>query len=79
MSTCGSSAMMMRGHSHLMTRFHTLRSRFKSSKARNKKRHREKEQPSPPPTSRQKKIKKTRAKIVGSHDDIDDIFASIGE
>lgn len=79
MNTCGSSAVMMRRNSHLMTRFHTQRSRFKSSNSRKKKRHRDKEQPSAPPTSRQKRTKKTRQEMVDRHDDIDYIFASIGE
>lgn len=84
MSTCGSSAAMMKGNPHLVTRFHTQRSRFKSLNARKKrvKRQQEKKQLSAVAPSGHKQKNKTRSEVADSHDDIDDIddiFASIGE
>lgn len=84
MSTCGSSAATMKGNSHRVTRFHTQRSRFKSLNARKKrvKRQQEKEQLSAAAPSGHKQENKTRSEVADSHvdiDDIDDIFASIGE
>lgn len=81
MSSGGSSVALIKGNPHIVTRFHTLRSRFKSLNAKKKqvKRQRQKKQPSAPAPSRCEQINKTIPEIAESRDDIDDIFASIGE